>query len=273
MDGKADLHLHTTFSDGALSPSELLERARQAGLTTIAITDHDHTGGLDEAARSAAQSGIDVVPGVELSTSVGDADVHILGYFFNPRDARLQEHLELFRAERLKRAEKIVERLNGMHLPLTIGAVLRRAGKGSVGRPHIATALVEEGLIGSYQEAFSRYIGFGKPAYEKKYQIPPREAIALVAAAGGLSFLAHPSTFISEEVLREIIDAGIDGIEVVHPSHSPELVAHYSGIVSEYFLLASGGSDFHGGRRNDREAFGKYFISTEYVEMMRRRLR
>jgi predicted metal-dependent phosphoesterase TrpH len=273
MDGKADLHLHTTFSDGALSPSELLERARQAGLTTIAITDHDHTGGLDEAARSAALSGIDVVPGVELSTSVGEADVHILGYFINPGDARLQEHLEVFRAERLKRAEKIVEKLNGMQIPLTIAAVLRRAGKGSVGRPHIATALVEEGLIGSYQEAFSRYIGSGKPAYEKKYQISPREAIALIAAAGGLSFLAHPSTFISEQVLREVIDAGIDGIEVVHPSHSPALVAHYSGIVNEYFLLASGGSDFHGGRRNDREAFGKYFISTEYVEMMRRRLR
>jgi len=273
MDGKADLHLHTTFSDGALSPSELLERARQAGLTAISITDHDHTGGLDEAADLAGKNGIVVVPGVELSTIVGEADVHILGYFINHRDSRLQEYLELFRKERRKRAERIVEKLNGMHIPLTLAAVLRRAGAGSVGRPHIATALVEEGLIGTYQEAFSKYIGFGKPAYEKKYLISPREAIALVAAAGGLSFLAHPSTFINEEVLQEIIDAGIDGIEVVHPSHSPELVAHYSAIVSEYFLLASGGSDFHGGKRNDRESFGKYFISTEYVDMMRRRLR
>ena len=224
MDGKADLHLHTTFSDGALSPSELIERARQAGLTTISITDHDHTGALDEAAALAARHGIVVVPGVELSTIVGEADVHILGYFFNHRDKRLQEYLELFRLERLKRAERIVGKLNELKLPLTIAAVLRRAGTGSVGRPHIATALVEEGLIGSYQEAFSKYIGFGKPAYEKKYMISPREAIALVAAAGGLSFLAHPSTFITEAVLREIIDAGIDGIEVVHPSHSPELI-------------------------------------------------
>ncbi len=273
MDGKADLHLHTTFSDGALSPSELIERARLAGLTTISITDHDNTGALEEASAIGAQSGIEVIPGVELSTTVGEADVHILGYFFNPRDGRLQEYLELFRVERRKRAERIVERLNGLNVPLTIGAVLRRAGTGSIGRPHIATALVEEGLIGSYQEAFSRYIGFGKPAYEQKYLISPREAIGLVAAAGGLSFLAHPSTFINEKVLQELIDAGIDGIEVVHPSHSPELVAHYSGIVSEYFLLASGGSDFHGGKRNDRETFGKYFISTEYVDMMRRRLR
>ena len=273
MDGKADLHLHTTFSDGALSPSELIERARQAGLTTISITDHDHTGALDEAAAFAASRGIVVIPGVELSTIVGEADVHILGYFINHRDKRLQEYLELFRSERRKRAERIVGKLNGMHLPLTIAAVLRRAGTGSVGRPHIATALVEEGRIGTYQEAFSKYLGFGKPAYEKKYLISPREAIALVAASGGLSFLAHPSTFVTEKVVQELIDAGIDGIEVVHPSHSPELVAHYSGIVSEYFLLASGGSDFHGGKRNDREVIGKYFISTEYVDMMRRRLR
>ena len=214
-----------------------------------------------------------MIPGVELSTIVGEADVHILGYFINHRDKRLQEYLELFRSERRKRAERIVGKLNGMHLPLTIAAVLRRAGTGSVGRPHIATALVEEGLIGTYQEAFSKYLGFGKPAYEKKYLISPREAIALVAASGGLSFLAHPSTFVNEKVVQELIDAGIDGIEVVHPSHSPELVAHYSGIVSEYFLLASGGSDFHGGKRNDREVIGKYFISTEYVDMMRRRLR
>ena len=273
MDGKADLHLHTTFSDGALSPSELIERARQAGLTTISITDHDHTGAIDEATALAARNGIVVIPGVELSTIVGEADVHILGYFINPRDTRLQEYLGIFRSERRRRAERIVGKLNGMHVPLTISAVLRRAGPGSVGRPHIATALVEEGLIGTYQEAFSKYIGLGKPAYEKKYLISPRAAIELIAAAGGLSFLAHPSTFIDEGVLQQLIDAGIDGIEVVHPSHSPDLVAHYRGIVSEYFLLASGGSDFHGGKRNDREALGKYFISTGEVEMMRRRLR
>jgi predicted metal-dependent phosphoesterase TrpH len=272
MDGKADLHLHTSFSDGALSPSELIEWVGQAGLTTISITDHDHTGGLDEATALAERRGILVVPGVELSTIVGDADVHILGYFIDHRDHRLQEYLEVFRTERRKRAERIVRKLNGMQVPLTLPAVLRWAGAGSVGRPHIATALVEEGLIGSYQEAFSKYIGFGKPAYEKKYLISPREAIDLIAGAGGLSFLAHPSTFVGDEVIRELIDAGIDGIEVVHPSHPPELVAHFNGIVSEYFLLASGGSDFHGGRRNDRDALGKFFVPTSYVDMMRRRL-
>ncbi|HTR98894.1 MAG TPA: PHP domain-containing protein [Bacteroidota bacterium] len=273
MDGKADLHLHTTYSDGALSPSELLDRARQAGLTAISITDHDHTGALDEAMQVAAHRGIEVIPGVELSTMVGESDVHILGYFIDHRDARLQEYLALFRSERRRRAERIVRKLNGLNVPLTIDGVMRRAGSGSVGRPHIATALVEEGLIGTYQEAFTRYIGFGKPAYEKKYMISPREAIGMIAAAGGLSFIAHPSTFLQEGVLLDIIDAGIDGIEVIHPSHTAELTAHYRGIVGEYFLLASGGSDFHGGRRNDAEALGRYTITMGELNMMRRRLR
>jgi hypothetical protein len=272
MDGKADLHLHTSFSDGALSPRELIDRARQAGLSTIAITDHDHTGALDEAYGLGTLAGIEVIPGVELSASVGEQDVHILGYFFDHRDPGLQEHLALFRQERLKRAERIVEKLNGLRIPLSLASVLDQAGSGAVGRPHIANALVDEGLTGTYHEAFLKYIGFGKPAYEKKYLVTPREAIALISRAGGLSFLAHPAHAVDEKLLLELIAAGIDGIEVIHPSHSPERIAHYTGIVTEYFLLSSGGSDFHGGKRNDREALGRYFVSTHTVEMMRRRL-
>jgi len=273
MDGKADLHLHTSFSDGALSPRELIDRASQAGLNTIAITDHDHTGALDEAYELGKPAGIDVIPGVELSTSVGEQDVHILGYCFDHRDAGLQEYLSVFRRERLKRAERIVEKLNGLRIPLSLEAVLDQAGEGSVGRPHIANALVEEGLTGTYHEAFLKYIGFGKPAYEKKYVVTPREAIAMLSRAGGLSFLAHPGHAVDEKLLLELVAAGIDGIEVVHPSHSPERVAYYTGIVNQYYLLSSGGSDFHGGRRNDREALGRYFVPTHSVELMRRRLR
>lgn len=254
-------------------PRELVDRARQAGLTAIAVTDHDHTGALDEALELGSQTGIDVITGVELSTTVDELDIHILGYFFDHRDRGLQEYLAFFRQERRKRAERIVEKLNGLRVPLTITSVLDQAGTGSVGRPHIANALLEEGLTGTYHEAFYKYIGFGKPAYEKKYLVSPRDAIAMIAKAGGLSFLAHPANTIDEKLLLELINAGIDGIEVVHPSHSPERIAHYTGIVGEYFLLASGGSDFHGGRRNDREALGRYFVPTDNVEMMRRRLR
>jgi 3',5'-nucleoside bisphosphate phosphatase len=273
MGEKADLHLHTVYSDGALSAETLLQEAKLAGLTTVSITDHDHTGAIDEAIAVGARLGIEVVPGVELSTSVGSLEVHLLGYFFDHQSRKLQDYLALFRTERLKRAERIVQKLNSMNIPLSLQAVLRQAGRGSVGRPHIASALVEEGLTGSYHEAFLKYIGYGRPAYEEKYQISPRDAIALISEAGGLTFIAHPGNAIEETALLGLIKEGVDGIEVVHPSHSMERTAHYRGIVSEYFLLASGGSDFHGGKKGDRDALGRYYISQMDVDIMRHRLR
>lgn len=272
MRAKADLHMHTTFSDGALSPQELLEQASRAGLTIVSITDHDNVGAFDDAIPLGKRMGIEVIPGVELSASIEDRDIHILGYFIDYTSARFREFIAVFRAERVKRAERIVEKLNGLNVPLRIEAVMDLAGPGSVGRPHIANALVEEGLASTYHDAFNKYIGTGKPAYEKKFHISPREAIELISSAGGLSFVAHPGNNIDEDILTRLIRDGVDGIEVVHPSHSPERVSYYSGIVSEYFLLASGGSDFHGGRRNDHDALGKWVIPEEYVAMMRRRL-
>lgn len=272
MGGKADLHMHTIHSDGTLTTSELMERAKRVGLTTISITDHDNTRAIDEALALSAALGIEVISGMELSASVGDHDIHILGYFFDHTHRGLLEYLSFHRQERVKRAERIVGKLNDLKIPLTIESVFEQAGNGSVGRPHIANALLGEGLTETYHEAFSKYIGFGKPAYEKKYQVTPREAIELIASAGGISFIAHPGNNIDEKVMVELINQGVDGIEVIHPSHSPERVAHYKGITNEYFLLSSGGSDFHGGRKNDAEVFGKYFISDDEVEMMRRRL-
>jgi 3',5'-nucleoside bisphosphate phosphatase len=272
MDGKADLHMHTTYSDGTLSTAELLKRAKEVGLTTVSITDHDNVGAISEALVIGKDIGLEVIAGVELSASVDERDIHILGYFLNHTNQSLLEYLSFFRVERLRRAERIVGRLNDLKIPLTIESVLEQAGIGSVGRPHIANALLEEGLTGTYHEAFSRYIGYGKPAYEKKYQVSPQAAIELISSAGGVSFIAHPGNSIDDNVMVELINAGVDGIEVIHPSHSPERVAHYSGIVSEYFLLASGGSDFHGGKKNDHDTFGKYYISEGQVEMMRLRL-
>jgi 3',5'-nucleoside bisphosphate phosphatase len=272
MDEKADLHLHTVYSDGALTAETLLQEAKLAGLTTVSITDHDNTGAIDEAIAAGERLGIDVIPGVELSTNVGPLEVHLLGYFFDHRNRKFQDYLAMFRTERLKRAERIVEKLNDMKIPLSLQAVLRQAGTGSVGRPHIASALVEEGLTGSYHEAFLKYIGFGRPAYQEKYQISPRDAIGLISDAGGLSFIAHPGNAIEESILLGLIKEGVDGIEVIHPSHSMERTAHYRGIVSEYFLLASGGSDFHGGKKGDRDALGRYYIPQMDVDIMRHRL-
>jgi hypothetical protein len=273
MGGKADLHLHTTFSDGACSPREVMARAQRAGLSMISITDHDHTGALTEAPRLAQEYGIEIIPGVELSCFLETMEVHILGYWIDPASASLQEHLALFRRERMTRAERIVGKLNGLNLPLRMEQVLAQAGSGAVGRPHIANALVEHGLTESYNEAFWRYLGPGKPAYEEKFHLPTEEAIDLIGNAGGLSFVAHPGSSMGEAVLRRLIKEGVDGIEVVHPSHSHERVAYYRGIVAQYFLLGSGGSDFHGGRRKDDHALGTYTIPCESVQAMRDRLR
>ncbi len=273
MDGKADLHLHTSFSDGVLSTHDLLLRVRAAGIGTLSITDHDHTGSWEEALPEARELGIRVITGVELSVEADGQDVHILGYFFDPGDGRLLEALAFFRQERLARAKRILDKLDGLGVPLSLESVLAQSGHGSVGRPHIANALVEEGLTESYQQAFWKYLGTGKPAYEKKYQTSPREAISLVSGAGGLSFVAHPGNVVGDDLLRSLMREGIDGIEVIHPSHTDEMVSYYRGIAEEYCLLISGGSDFHGGRKNDAAALGAYTMSTEDVDAMERRLR
>lgn len=272
MEGKADLHIHTTYSDGVLSPYEVVNKAKEAGLRIISITDHDNVNALDEAIEIGKELGVEVIPGVELSASLEDKDIHILGYFFDHKNKNFLEYLSYFQRERLKRAERIVEKLNSINVPIKLETVLEKAGSGSVGRAHIAHALVEEGLTGSYSEAFSKYIGFGRPAYEKKSQFSPEDAIALIASARGLSFLAHPGKYTADEVLQQLIKSGLDGIEIVHPSHTPEKISHYRKIINQYFLLESGGSDFHGGKKNDHEALGQFTIPESLVQAMKRRL-
>jgi predicted metal-dependent phosphoesterase TrpH len=270
--GRADLHTHTTHSDGALSPYELIRRAHELGLAAVSITDHDNVGGLDEAIEWGTSLGVEVITGLELSVTLGDKDVHLLAYFIDHKNQDLLDYLTFFRRERLKRAERIVQKLNKLNVPLRIESVLDQAGVGSVGRPHIANALLDEGLIETYHQAFERYIGSGGPAFEKKYQLTPADAFKLINSAGGLSFLAHPGKYTNELELSTLIKNGLDGIEVVHPSHDEKLQGYYKGLVNQYFLLESGGSDFHGGKKNDDHTFGTYTISMQIVEIMRSRL-
>lgn len=276
MPQQADLHMHTIYSDGALSPFELVEKAKQAGLSVISITDHDNIAAISEAMAAGEQYGVEVISGVELSAHIDGREIHILGYFIDSANANLNEFLRFNREERVKRAERIVEKLNALNIPLRMEKVLEKAGEGSVGRPHIADAIIEEGFAESHQEVFAQYIGFGCPAYVEKFQCSPEETLSLIAGAGGLSFIAHPGNTIPEQVLFRLIKAGLDGIEVVHPSHSPETIMHYRGIASEYYLLESGGSDFHGGRKNDPAAggtaLGQFTVPLATVDTMRRRL-
>lgn len=271
MRAKVDLHSHTNYSDGFNSPKELIDKAKNKGIDLLSITDHDNLAGIEEAAEYGKEVGVEIIPGVEISSDIMDREIHILGYFVEPGNFELERYLEFFRAERLKRADRIVKKLNIIGISLRLDDVLKIARDSAVGRPHIAQAMVEGGFINSYYEAFNKYIGNGCIAYEKKVHVSPRSAFKIISDSGGLSFIAHPG-IMPEHILKELIESGVDGIEVVHPSHNPQLVKFYRGIVNEYFLLESGGSDYHGGKREDEHNFGKYFVTPSVVEAMRQRL-
>jgi predicted metal-dependent phosphoesterase TrpH len=272
MTGKVDLHTHTYYSDGAMSPTELVTRAHEVGINALSLTDHDNIEGIPEASEAARNFGIEIVPGVELSSTLGTKDIHILGYMFDPENRQLRNTLEFLRKERFIRAERIVRKLNGLNLPLDFDIVLEHAGHGAVGRPHIAAAMLDEGLTTNYAEAFEQYIGDRGPAFEPKYKISPEDAVEIIANAGGISIVAHPGWYVSEQDLSYLIRAGIDGIEVVHPAHDTNRQRFYRGIASTYFLLETGGSDFHGGKRNDYQNFGTFTVSRDVVLNMKRRL-
>ena len=271
MKGKVDLHSHTNCSDGALSPAELVKKAKIVGIDILSITDHDSVSALDEAGKLADKLGIEIIPGVEISSDHKGSEVHILGYFFDPNDKELNHYLSFFRDERVLRAGRIVDKLNALGLDISLQDVLEEAKNSAVGRPHIANVMVNKGLVSSYLEAFNKYIRNGGPAYEPKVHLSPQSAFKIISDAGGLSFIAHPGNM-PERIIKDLIEAGADGIEVIHPSHTKDRTRYYRGIVNEYYLLESGGSDFHGGKRNDGDNFGKFYTSHRVVNAMRTRL-
>jgi len=268
---KNDLHTHTNYSDGFFSPTELVELAYKSGIELLSITDHDNVNGIEEAEKAASKYGIEIIPGVEISTDIRNTEIHILGYFIDPANAELEHYLSFFRDERHKRAKRIVEKLNILGLEISIGDVLKHVKKGTIGRPHIAQALLENKQVNSYYEAFNKYLGNNAPAYEKKVHLSPQSAFKIISDAGGLSFIAHPGNM-PEILIKELIEDGVDGIEVIHPSHSADRTKFYRGIVNQYYLLESGGSDFHGGKREDEKNFGKIFTKSKVVYEMRTRL-
>lgn len=271
MKNKTDLHTHTNFSDGFNSPEKLVETANSKGIKILSITDHDNVYGIKEAVEFAKKFDMEIIPGVEISTDIRDTEVHILGYFIDPKNSDLEHYLNFFREERYKRAVRMVKKLNILGLDISIEDVMAFAKNSAVGRPHLAQALLAKGQVKTFFEAFYKYIGNHAPAYERKVHLSPQSAFKIISDAGGLSFIAHPGNM-PEILVKELIDAGVDGIEVIHPSHSPEQVRFYRGIVNEYFLLESGGSDFHGGKREDDENLGKYYTSSKVVDTMRTRL-
>ena len=251
-----DLQVHTTASDGALSPTRVLEAARAADLSAIAITDHDTVDGLAEAEEAGARLGVRVVPGVELSTYFDDDELHLLGLHLSIPEA-MRAALAYLRRQRVDRAEKIVAILNAHGIPITMDAVMGEAGDGAVGRPHIARALLAGGWVREFREAFDKWIGFGRPAYMAKDRFEVADAIALVHEAGGLAVWAHPGEEATPSRIQRLVDAGLDAVEVLHPSHPPYLVQRLMGYVEQAEILPSGGSDWHGTQDGHRRLGGQ----------------
>jgi predicted metal-dependent phosphoesterase TrpH len=271
---RADLHTHSTASDGTLAPADLVRQAHRRGLSLIALTDHDTTRGLAEAIATGEAFDVRVIPGIELSTDVSDGEVHILGYGIVPGSQQLQSVLASYRKERAKRAGRIIDRLRDLGVDLPEGSVRASADDASVGRPHIARAMIEAGFVQSVSEAFDRYLGDGKPAYIASERKPtPLQAIRLIRAAGGLPVHAHPFTSMNfPGSLPELIDAGLAGIEVYYAEYTAEQQQELAGIAAEHGLLATGGSDYHGEQFKERRDLGSVDLPTAAVTQFLRQL-
>ncbi|MGE3885104.1 MAG: PHP domain-containing protein [Vicinamibacterales bacterium] len=244
-----DLHLHTTASDGRLSPAALVDRASQAGLTTIAVTDHDTVQAVDEVTRLGAPLGIRVVPGIEITAVDDGRDVHMLAYFVDHTDVTLSAFLVAQRGRRMARVREIGARLAAQAVPVDVEALLdeARATPGtSIGRPWLARALVRAGHADSVADAFDRYLGQGRPAFVPRLGPSPFDVVALIHAAGGIVSFAHPGVTRRDHLLRPLAEAGLDAIEAHHSDHSPDVRDHYRALASALGVATSGGSDFHG---------------------------
>jgi hypothetical protein len=240
-----DLHSHSTASDGTLAPDAVVAAAHNAGLRALALTDHDTLAGVPLATAAGETLGLRVVPGVELSAHEGDREIHVLALHVT-RLGILESRLETLRAGRRLRAARIVERLRSLGLELTMDMVMKEAGDASVGRPHIARALVRAGSVRDFREAFDRYLGGGRPGFVPKERLEVRDAIAITHEAGGLAIWAHPGSDGRRARLEPLVEAGLDGIEVRHPSHLAEDINRLGALADFFGLVPSGGSDWHG---------------------------
>jgi predicted metal-dependent phosphoesterase TrpH len=266
-----DLHTHSTYSDGLLSPTALVEEAATRGLRILALTDHDTVAGIPEARAAGARHGVEIIPGVELSTSLaGGEGVHLLGYFIDDHNPVLREGLAAYARDREERMARMVARLSQIGAPVDPERVRAIAGQGTVGRPHLARALVEAGYARDLQDAFARYIGWGKPAFVPRPRIDPRDAIALVRAASGVPVLAHPYTAGGvESVLDRLVPAGLLGMEVEYAQYTPEERDTLRQIALRRGLIATGGSDFHGLEHNGGRELGSAPVPLGAVAALR----
>lgn len=270
-----DLHLHTTASDGHLSPEELVDRAFEIGLRTVAITDHDTMAAVPRGAAAAAARGIMFIPGIEITSVDGGKDVHVLGYFLRDLTPALRKLVAEQRAQRLERARQIAERLADVGVPIDVNALFLHLGPAvsgkSIARPQIAQALLAAGHVSSVAEAFDRFLGEEGPAYVPHQGAPPGEVVQLIAEAGGISSLAHPGYTKKDEIIPDLVSAGLVAIEAYHSSHDPESTARYLALAEAYGLCVTGGSDYHGEGTRRCEFFGVVHLPPVHFDRLRQR--
>jgi predicted metal-dependent phosphoesterase TrpH len=250
--GYVDLHLHTTASDGVMSPSEIVRYAKTKGLKAIAITDHDTIEGLEEGLSEGERIGFEVIPGIEISAEHSPGSMHLLGYLFDIDHPLLKERLAYLQKARAERNPKIVEKLNRLGIEVSYEEVVKVSGGGQVGRPHFAQVLIDKGYVRSFQEAFDRFLKKGAPAYVEKFRFSSREALHFIKEASGVIALAHPKTLglngysELESLLLQLVKDGLRGLEVYYPEHSALEVTRYKTLAERCGLVTTGGTDYHG---------------------------
>lgn len=265
------MHTHTNASDGELAPSQLVQLAIERGLDVIAITDHDTTAGIDAAIAAAVGTKLQIIPGVELSADVESAEVHVLGYFVNWRDPHFQSMLGKFQEGRYGRAEKMTQKLAALGAPISFPRVKEIAGDASIGRPHVAQALIEAGHVATVNEAFERYIGRNGPAYVERFRLTPEDAVALILHAGGVPVLAHPRDVTNW--VEPLVKAGLAGLEVYYLAYDEPTRANLSRLAKQYGLIATGGSDFHGlSKMGHMSGLGEIHVPPEVVERLKKKM-
>jgi len=276
-----DLHVHTTLSDGTLTPREVVRAARRVGLRAVAITDHDTLRGNQEAIEEGKILGVEVVPGVEVSADFQGGTMHILGYYVDLNCDSLVEVLEKIENARHKRNEEILDKLRHLGMPLDYEEIKAVASEGPVGRPHIARALLEKNYVTSLREAFDRYLKKGGPAYAERLRFSETEAIRSICNAGGIAVLAHPSSLNCGDaeslstIIERMVSVGLQGVEAYYPSHSTAMQHTCESLAAQYGLLVTGGTDFHGAISPGNElgvGYGDLFVPYSLLEEMKTRV-
>ena len=269
-----DLHLHTTASDGTLSPAVLVERAHQTGIRALSVTDHDTMAAVPEATEVAAAHGLEFIPGIEITAVLARRDVHLLAYFLDPVPPGLASFLHEQREDRSRRVREMVARLVRLGMPIELEVMIDEADAAghAVGRPAIARALVEAGHVTSEQEAFDRWLADGRPAYVPRRGVPPAEVIRIVSRAGGVSALAHPGLLGRDDVVPGLAKSGLSAIEAFHGGHDAAAQSHYARLARQYGLAGCGGSDFHGDHDYRARRFGAVGLPRGHFKELLRRI-